>query len=274
MYFTLKESKITAWWVAKQNDKMAFYNICANEELPNDLVVVGVMKDSYPDLAESQNNVVKVTDKGVITAKGSFYPIEEAHALYINFLVNANIENNVIAFAWELKRDRMTADIIRNGKLQKNVTFDFKYYQWNRRDIGYSDELKSDVVLSPFSRRGVCIKLWIPAKSDILYNAEFAVESQKTEYIDLVREFINQKNTCEAGHIGEWKEDHYEIKDWMGDLSDRQYVSIPRVRWIRICTRCGEQEVSETEPEEVKKLRKRKEIEEMEEKIKKMKSKL
>ena len=43
---------------------------------------------------------------------------------------------------------------------------------------------------------------------------------------------------------------------------------------IRTCTRCGEQEVSETEPEEVKKLRKRKEIEEMEEKIKKMKSEL
>lgn len=273
MYFTLKESKITAWWVAKQNDKMAFYNICANEELPNDLVVVGVMKDSYPDLAESQNNVVKVTDKGVITAKGSFYPIEEAHALYINFLVNANIENNVIAFAWELKRDRMTADIIRNGKLQKNVTFDFKYYQWNRRDIGYSDELKSDVVLSPFSRRGVCIKLWIPAKSDILYNAEFAVESQKTEYIDLVREFINQKNACKAGHIGEWTEELIDIQfGWA--LPPDQYTPLSKKQWSRICTRCGAKEVTDVEPKEITRAKKEKEIKELEERIRKLKAEL
>ena len=83
------------------------------------------------------------------------------------------------------------------------------------------------------------------------------------------------KQICaEEGHIGEWKEDHYIIHDWMGDISDRQYVSIPKVRWVRTCTRCGKKEVSEVEPEEAKKLRIRKEIEDMEEKIKKMKSEL
>ena len=276
MCFTLKKSKITAWWVAKQNDKMAFYNICANEELPNDLVVVGFMKDSYPDLAESSNNIVKVTDEGVITARGSFYPLEEAHALYINFLVNANIENNVIAFAWELKRGRMTADIIRNGNLKKNVTFDFKPYQWNRMDIGYSDELKSDVVLSSFSRRGVCIKLAIPfeVKIEMRRNAEFAVESQKTEYIDLVREFINQKNACEAGHIGEWIEDNYSEWVNMGDLGDSRHVPIKKVRWKRKCTRCGAEEVADVEPKEVTRAKKEKEIKELEERIRKLKAEL
>lgn len=60
----------------------------------------------------------------------------------------------------------------------------------------------------------------------------------------------------------------------MGDLSDRQWVKQLRVRWVRTCTRCGEREVSETEPEEVKKLRKKKEIEALEEQIKRMKAEL
>lgn len=102
----------------------------------------------------------------------------------------------------------------------------------------------------------------------------YALELERIEEERKQHELRLKQICAEEGHIGEWKEEHYEIKDWMGGLSDRQYVSIPRVRWIRTCTRCGEQEVSETEPEEVKKLRKRKEIEEMEEKFKKMKSEL
>lgn len=86
---------------------------------------------------------------------------------------------------------------------------------------------------------------------------------------------LRLKQICaEEGHIGEWKEDHYTINDWMGDISDRQYVSIPKVRWFRTCTRCGKKEVSEVEPKEAKKLRIRKEIEDLEEKIKKMESEL
>ena len=151
----------------------------------------------------------------------------------------------------------MTADIMEDGQLKNNVTFDFKPYQWNRRDIGYSDKLKTDVVLSTFSRRGVCIKLGIPyeVKSD-MRNAEFAVESQKTEFIDLVRRFINRRGSCDRGHIGEW----IEVKE--------------NTRWKRKCTRCGAEEVTEVEPKEVTRAKKEKEIQELEEKLRKLKSEL
>ena len=192
MYFTLKKSKITGWWVSKENSKLTFVNICDKEQLTDDLVVVGFMKDSYPELARSTNHVVKVTEKGVITAKGSFYPFEEAHALYINFLNNANTTNVVIAFNWKLNRHTITADIIRDGKVTKDVTFDFDPYHNNMNDIGYSDKLKSDVVISPFSRRGVCMKLGIPddVKYDMEMHADFEDESEKVQYIDRVRSFV------------------------------------------------------------------------------------
>jgi hypothetical protein len=192
MYFTTKKSKITGWWVSKKDRKLTFFNICEKEQLPDDLVVVGFMKESYPDLAMSQNYVVKVTPKGVITAKGSFYPFEEAHALYINFLNNANTSNAVIAFNWELDKNTMTADIIRDGKITKDVTFDFDSYHYNMNDIGYSDKLKSNVVVSAFSRRGVCIKLRIPMeiKSDMQKNVDFADENEKIQCINRVRSFV------------------------------------------------------------------------------------
>ena len=86
---------------------------------------------------------------------------------------------------------------------------------------------------------------------------------------------LNLKTICaEQGHTGEWKEETYYQEGWMGDLSDRQWVKQPRVRWVRTCTRCGKPEVSEIEPEEVKQLRKRKEIENLEEQLKKMKAEL
>lgn len=276
MYFTLKESKMTAWWVAKKNDLMAFYNICANEELPNDLVVVGTMKDSYPalDLAESSNNVVSVSEHGVITAKGSFYPLEEAHALYINFLVGANTTNVVKAFNWELRKGRMTADIIKDGQMKKGITFDFDPYHSNRNDIGYSDELKSDVVVSLFSRRGVCIKLAIPfeVKCEMRNNAEFADESEKTEYINLVRKFINRRGYCDRGHVGEWTEEKYGIK--VEDCMPDQYVPLQKIRWKRKCSRCGAEEVTDVEPKEITRAKKEKEIKELEERIRKLKSEL
>lgn len=170
----------------------ASVNICDKEQLTDDLVVVGFMKDSYLELARSTNHVVKVTEKGVITAKGSFYPFEEAHALYINFLNNANTTNVVIAFNWKLNRHTITADIIRDGKVTTDVTFDFDPYHVNMNDIGYSDKLKSDVVLSPFSRRGVCMKLGIPddVEYDMQMHADFEDESEKVQYIDRVRSFV------------------------------------------------------------------------------------
>lgn len=192
MYFTLKQSKIEGWWVSKKDSKLTFVNICDKEQLTDDLVVVGFMKDSYPELAMSTNHVVKVTEEGVITAKGSFYPFEEAHALYINFLNNTNTTNAVIAFNWELNKNTMAADIIRDGSVIKNVTFDFESYHDDRNDIGYSDKLKSDVVVSAFSGRGVCMTLCIPweIKHDMRMNADFEYESEKVQYINRVRSFV------------------------------------------------------------------------------------
>ena len=86
---------------------------------------------------------------------------------------------------------------------------------------------------------------------------------------------LKLKQICDKeGHIGNWEEEHYEIKGYMGDISDRQYVSIPQVRWVRTCTRCGKKEISEQEPEDVKKKRKKKEIANLKEKIEKLKAEL
>lgn len=76
MYLRLKKSQITHWWVAKSNLKMAFVNILSGEELSEDLLVVGYLNREKEELATSTNRVVRVTDKGVITQKGTFYPFE------------------------------------------------------------------------------------------------------------------------------------------------------------------------------------------------------
>lgn len=192
MYFTLKESKITGWWVARENDKLTFVNICSKEQLPDDLVVVGFLKDSYPDLARSENHVKKVTREGVITSKGSFYPFYEAHALYLTFLYNANEDNAVIASNWELNENTMTADIMQDGKITKNVTFDFDSYYSNMDILGYSDKLMSNVVVSAFSRRGVCMTLYIPRniKHAMMMYADFEDDLEKEKYINYVRNFV------------------------------------------------------------------------------------
>ena len=72
MYFRLKKSKLTAWWVAKKGDLFTFENICSEEKMPDNLVVVGYLKDSieerryYPELATSSRRVVKITKKVLI----------------------------------------------------------------------------------------------------------------------------------------------------------------------------------------------------------------
>ena len=194
MYFMLKKSKLTAWWVAKKDNKLTFVNICDKKQLSNDLVVVGFFKDDYyPDeLGRSSNHVVKVTKKGVITSKGSFYPFEEAHALYIEFLNDINTKEAVIAFNWKLNKNTMTADIIRNGEVAKDVTFDFDSYFTNSKSIGYSEKLQSDVVISPFSRRGVCMTLSIPMEiwSDMRLNSGFAYECEKRQCINRLKSFV------------------------------------------------------------------------------------
>lgn len=102
MFSKFKKSQITDWWVAESNLKMAFVNILSGEQpLSENLLVVGYLDREKEELATSTNRVVKVTKDGVITAKGTFYPFEEAHDLYLHFLIEANKEDTLIAFNWD-----------------------------------------------------------------------------------------------------------------------------------------------------------------------------
>ena len=99
----------------------------------------------------------------------------------------------------------------------------------------------------------------------------YALELERIEEERKQHELRLKQICAEEGHIGEWIEDTYH----QDIIIDRQLVeNYPLTRWIRTCTRCGKQEVSETEPDEVKKLRKRKEIDELEEKLRQMTSEL
>lgn len=101
MYSKLKKSQITDWWVAKSNLKMAFVNILSGEPLSENLLVVGYLDRDKEELATSTNRVVKVTKDGVITEKGTFYPFEEAHELYLSFLIEVQQEDVLIATNWK-----------------------------------------------------------------------------------------------------------------------------------------------------------------------------
>ena len=129
MVLKLKKSRITDWWVAEKNDRMNFINILSGQPLKGDLVVVGYL-DNTKNLARSTNSVVRITEKGVITAQGTFYPFEEAHPLYLNFLLKANEENTIIASYWKIldeKSHTMIADIITIVLEQLNDIFTKKF---------------------------------------------------------------------------------------------------------------------------------------------------
>ena len=130
--------------------------------------------------------------------------------------------------------------------------------------------------------RKVCLQSSLPEKEEAITRIEDLERIFKPYHDELqrIQEEMKQhelkiKSICaEHGHTGEWQKETYYSEGWMGDLSDRQWVKQSHVRWFRICTRCGEREVSETEPEEVKKLRKQKKIKALEEKLKRMKAEL
>lgn len=129
MVLKLKKSRITDWWVAEKNDRMNFLNILSGQPLKGDLVVVGYW-DNTKNLARSTNSVVRITEKGVITAQGTFYPFEEAHPLYLNFLLKVNEENTIIASYWKIldeKSHTMIADIITIVLEQLNDIFTKKF---------------------------------------------------------------------------------------------------------------------------------------------------
>ena len=64
-------------------------------------MVVGYFNKEKTELATSTNRIARVTNKGVITEKGTFYPFKKAHLLYLDFLINIEKENTVIAINWE-----------------------------------------------------------------------------------------------------------------------------------------------------------------------------
>lgn len=199
MYLRLKKSLITHWWVAKSNLKMAFVNILSGEELGEDLLVVGYLNREKEELATSTNRVVRVTEKGVITEKGTFYPFEEAHELYLQFLIEANKENTLIATNWEyvnkLCKSRIIADIVRDDGIEKGVTFDFTpSKKYGVMFKGYSKDLSANIVLTTFAKRNVCITIAISdsVKSDI-YRSSFALEEKTMEKVGLVQKIFAEK---------------------------------------------------------------------------------
>ena len=199
MYLRLKKSLITHWWVAKSDLKMAFVNILSGEELSENLLVVGCLNKEKEELATSTNRVVKVTKKGVITEKGTFYPFEEAHELYLQFLIEANKENTLIATNWkyvnESCKNRIIADILRDDEIEKEVTFDFT--PSGKHEVmfkGYSKDLSANIILTTFARRDVCLIIAIPAsvKSDIYYSS-LAFKEETMETVRLVQKIFTEK---------------------------------------------------------------------------------
>lgn len=163
----LKKSRIIDWWVADSNSKMAFVNILSGELLSTHLYVVGYLDKNKKELGTSTNRVVKIVEDGVLTVMGTFYPFKKAHKLYLNFLMEANKEDTVIATNWEysyqMDKGTITADIIRNGNIEKNVTFDFiPRPEYSVAFLGYSKKLSCKVVLTTFDKRNVCMKIGIP----------------------------------------------------------------------------------------------------------------
>lgn len=199
MKLQLKKSRIIDWWVAKKNDKMAFVNIFSDEPLENLLIVGYYLERSGKQLANSTNYVVRIIKEGVITEQGSFYPFEEAHELYMQFLIKANKKNTFIASKWEIKEHgypmMLIADIIKEHSIEEEVTFDF--LPDGNSDIlfsGYSKKLSSKVVLTTFCRRGVCIIFDIPQPvMDDIYNSAFALSKESNERIIKVQKIFSQK---------------------------------------------------------------------------------
>lgn len=197
MYLKLKQSQITDWWIAKDNAKLAFVNILSVKPSSENLLVVGYYYDGKSiSLATSTNRVVKVTKNGVITAKGTFYPFKEAHELYLSFLIKVNQENTLIATNWEYDKEsknRIIADLIKNDGIQRGVKFDFTpNKECNVMFDGYSKELGTNIILTTFARRNICITLFIPdiVKSDI-YHSSFSTEEETMKKVRLIQNFFN-----------------------------------------------------------------------------------
>lgn len=200
MHQRLEKSKIVDWWVAPEKSVMRFANILSGENpLNGNFLVVGYYNDGENELATSTNRVVKITDEGVITAQGTFYTFEEAHELYLQFLIKANQENTVIAFNWDytskFSKRKLIADIAEKENVKEGVVFDFIRDKGTpEMFFGYSKTLSANVVLSTFNKRNICIKLGIPksVKSDIC-TSSFAFYDETMKRLEEVKRIFREK---------------------------------------------------------------------------------
>ena len=199
MHLELKKSRLTHWWVGEMGNIMAFYNILSGHELPKEQLKVVGYYDNGEEITPSTNYVVLITRDGVITAQGSFYPFEEAHELYLQFLIKANKKNTVIARRWQIvdeKKGLILADIIRNGKLEEEVEFDFTPdKKRNVMFFGTSKKLDAKVVLATFSRRdaGCLILAGVIdiVKADIK-KSSFASGEMSQKRVKKVKKILNE----------------------------------------------------------------------------------
>ena len=181
MVLNLKKSRITDWWVTTRRDPMNFFNIFSKDHFTDDFVVVGYL-DNTKTLATSTNSVIRITKEGVITSQGTFYPYEEAHPLYLKFLLKANQDNTVIASFWKVldeKSNMMIADITTTEGTKEKVTFDFIPKSKSKiMFYGYSNQLSANVVLCTFRKGNYCTKIGIPDTviSDIHYSSIILVD--------------------------------------------------------------------------------------------------
>lgn len=189
MYFKLKDSEIKSWWIANMNSKMEFYDV--KKGIPRKrLVIVGVEKSQgvwLEPVTVSTGFVSRITHLGVVTNNGVFYPFDEAHPLYLRFLLEA--KGHIVATNWEMRKNKVLADIEYGQEKRKDVTFDF--VSDDKSDVvfkGYSPELDSVVVFNTFARRDVYNKFGLPKRVEAdIYISSFVDDVEKTKLLKLIK---------------------------------------------------------------------------------------
>lgn len=206
----LKESKICSWWIAPTRNELKFINILSEDELKGDLIVVGYMKGRRDtrELWTSSNYVLKITEEGVITAQGSFYPFEEAHPIYLRFLVQANKENTKFAYQWGYINKPDKKEIIANlvegdGVIHESVIFDI--IPDKRGPVlvsGYSEKLGCNIVFSSFDKRGFCIRIRISKEvKEEIYRSSLVTPKELSARAQKVREIFKSKMQEESIYV-------------------------------------------------------------------------
>ena len=206
----LKESKIGSWWIAPRSHELRFINILSEEDLKGDLIVVGYMKGRRHtrELWTSSNRVLKITEDGVITAQGSFYPFEEAHPIYLRFLVQANKPSTKFAYQWghvnKSDNKQIIANVVMaNGKTCQNITFDI--IPDKRSPVlvsGYSEKLGGNVVFASFDKRGFCIRIGISEDmKEEIYCTSLVMPKELSARAQQVREIFKSKMEEECIYV-------------------------------------------------------------------------